>query len=71
MHVLVRAVKRNLARFPEDFMFQLCKAEIEGGRSQIVMSHPSARMGLRRAPYAFTEQGLELNKSLLENRLQI
>jgi hypothetical protein len=52
--VLVQAVKRNLQRFPADFMFQLGKEEFDEWRSQIVMSNPSAKMGLRRAPYAFT-----------------
>jgi len=54
---LVQAVKRNLERFPADFMFQLSKGEFTNWRSQIVMSNPGARMGLRRAPYAFTEHG--------------
>src|SRR5437016_3126267 len=44
---LVQAVQRNMTRFPEDFMFQLNKAELENWRSQIVMSKPSAKMGLR------------------------
>src|SRR5713101_4000891 len=43
-------VRRNRARFPEDFMFQLTKAELEDWRSQIVTSNPKARMGLRRRP---------------------
>ena len=55
--VLVQAVKRNRERFPEDFMFQLSKKELEHWRSQLVMSNPSLRMGLRRQPYAFTEHG--------------
>lgn len=54
---LVQAVKRNLERFPADFMFQLSPQEFRHWRSQIVMSNPGARMGLRRAPYAFTEHG--------------
>src|SRR5207249_7444625 len=52
---LNQAVRRNLDRFPEDFMFQLSEQELENWRSQIVMSNPTARMGLRRPPYAFTE----------------
>ncbi len=50
--VLVQSVKRNLARFPEDFMFQLTEEEYSTLKSQIVISSWG---GLRRAkPYAFT-----------------
>jgi hypothetical protein len=55
--VLVQAVKRNLGRFPADFMFQLSSQEFSQWRSQIVMSNPGAKLGLRRPPYAFTEHG--------------
>lgn len=58
--VLVQAVKRNIDRFPDDFMFQLTHEELENWRSQIVMSNPDAKMGLLRAPYAFTEQGVAM-----------
>ena len=52
--VLVQAVKRNIARFPKDFMFQLTEEEFSNLKSQIVISSWG---GLRRArPYAFTEQ---------------
>jgi len=54
---LVQAVKRNLERFPQDFMFQLSPKAFSHWRSQIVISNPGARMGLRRPPYAFTEHG--------------
>lgn len=47
--VLIQAVKRNIERFPEDFMFQLTKEEFENWRSHFVMSNPKAKMGLRRA----------------------
>ena len=47
---LNQAVKRNLERFPTDFMFQRSAKEFENWRSQIVMSKPGAKMGLRRAP---------------------
>ena len=54
--VLVQAVKRNLDRFPDDFMFQLTHEELANLKSQIVISSWG---GLRRAsPYAFTEQGV-------------
>jgi len=65
--VLVQAVKRNLKRFPDDFMFQLSKEELEQWRSQFVTSNPSAKMGLRRRPYAFTEQGVAMLSSVLHS----
>ena len=53
---LVQAVKRNVARFPEDFMFQLTEEEFSVLKSQIVISSWG---GLRRAsPYAFTKEGV-------------
>ena len=64
---LVQAVKRNLDRFPEDFMLQLTKKELELWRSQIVISKPAARMALRRRPYAFTEQGVAMLSSVLRS----
>jgi hypothetical protein len=52
--VLMQAVKRNIARFPEDFMFQLSVSEFDNLKSQIVTSSWG---GMRRTrPYAFTEQ---------------
>lgn len=62
--VLVQAVKRNLARFPEDFMFQLTAAEWAALRSQSVTSKPG-RGGRRYFPYAFTEQGVAMLSSVL------
>lgn len=64
---LVQAVKRNAARFPPDFMFQLSPAEFAQWRSQIVISNPGAKMGLRRAPYAFTEHGALQLASVLKS----
>jgi hypothetical protein len=61
---LVQAVKRNLARFPEDFMFQLTAPEWAALRSQFVTSKPS-RGGRRYLPYAFTEQGVAMLSSVL------
>ena len=56
--VLVQAVKRNIDRFPKDFMFQLTKEEFQNLKSQFVISSWG---GLRRAtPYAFTEQGVAM-----------
>jgi len=62
--VLVQAVKRNLARFPEDFMFQLSAEEFEALRSQTVISNVG-RGGRRTAPYAFTEQGVAMLSSVV------
>lgn len=64
---LVQAVKRNLARFPADFMFQLTKDELQNWRSHFVTSNPAAKMGLRRPPYAFTEQGVAMLSSVLRS----
>ncbi len=55
--ILNQAVKRNISRFPEDFMFQLNEEEWRNLKSQIVISN-SIRMVLRRKPLAFTEQGV-------------
>ena len=65
--VFNQAVKRNLNRFPEDFMFQLNKQELENWRSQFVTSNPAAKMGLRRRPYAFTEHGVAMLSSVLNS----
>ena len=65
---LLQAVKRHIERFPKDFMFILSKEEMENWRSQIVTSNPSARMGLRRPPYAFTEQGVAMLSSVLRSK---
>ena len=66
---LVQAVKRNIARFPEDFMFQLSEEEFSNLKSQIVISSWG---GLRRArPYAFTEQGVAMLSSVLNSKRAI
>jgi len=63
--VLVQAVKRNVSRFPEDFMFQLSREEFNNLKSHIVTSSWG---GLRRAtPYAFTEQGVAMLSSVLNS----
>ena len=69
--VLNQAVKRNLRRFPDDFMFQLSKEGLQNWRSQIVTSNPAAKMGLRRRPYAFTEQGVAMLSSVLHSQRAI
>jgi hypothetical protein len=63
-------VKRNSERFPEDFMFQLNKEELENWRSQFATSN-SEKMGLRRRPYAFTEQGVAMLSSVLNSKRAI
>ncbi|OJU52168.1 MAG: DNA-binding protein [Bacteroidales bacterium 45-6] len=68
--VLNQAVKRNMERFPEDFMFQLTDEELQDWRSQIVMSN-SIKMGIRRNPYAFTELGVAMLSSVLNSRTSI
>ena len=65
--VLIQAVTRNRDRFPQDFMFQLTKAEFDHWRSQIVISNPSAKMGLRRPPYGFTEHGVVMLSAVLNS----
>lgn len=65
--VLLQSVRRNAERFPEDFMFEMTKEELEKWRSQIVISNPSLKMGLRRTPYVFTEQGVAMLSSVLRS----
>ena len=67
---LNQAVKRNIKRFPEDFMFQLTTQETENWKSQIVITN-SIKMGLRRNPFAFTEQGLAMLSGLLNSDVAI
>lgn len=67
--VLIQAVKRNVSRFPADFMFRLSGREFKSLRSQIVTSN--ARGGRRSAPYAFTEQGVAMLSSILRSRRAI
>jgi hypothetical protein len=61
---LKQAVRRNLDRFPADFMFELSKEEFETLRSQIVTSN---RGGTRYVPFAFTEQGVAMLSSVLSS----
>ena len=67
-------VKRNIARFPEDFMFQLAKDEIDFVKSQIATSrnynmYEGQDGGRRKAPYAFTEQGIYMLATVLRGEL--
>jgi ORF6N domain len=63
---LIQQVKRNLKRFPEDFMFQLAKSEAAALRSQIATSN-EGRGGRRYAPYVFTEQGVAMLSGVLRS----
>jgi hypothetical protein len=62
---LVQAVKRNLDRFPSDFMFRVTSAEMRVLRSQTVMS--SSWGGRRSTPFAFTEHGVAMLSSILRS----
>ncbi len=68
--VLNQAVKRNLKRFPGDFMFQMSEEDLGKWKSQFVISK-SERMGLRKAPFAFTEQGVAMLSSVLNSETAI
>jgi len=63
---LKQAVRRNIKRFPPDFMFELTKEEFANWRSQFVMSNAD-KMGLRHPPMAFTEQGVAMLSSVLKS----
>ena len=65
---LNQAVKRNLKRFPSDFMFQLTNKEFENLKSQSVISSWG---GLRKLPYAFTEHGVTMLASVLRSERAI
>lgn len=62
--VLLQAVRRNIDRFPDDFMFSLTKQEVRNLRSQNVTSSWGGR---RTSPYAFTEQGVAMLSSVLRS----
>ena len=64
--ILNQAVKRNIGRFPADFMFQLSPKEVEALRSQIVISN-EGRGGRRYPPYAFTEHGALMLANVLNS----
>lgn len=63
---LVQAMKRNLQRFPADFMFELTPEEFSNLRSQSVTSNPR-RGGRRTRPYAFTEHGVAMLSAVLRS----
>lgn len=64
--VLLQAVKRNMQRFPKDFMFQVTQIDFDRLRSQFVTSK-KGRGGHRYRPYAFTEQGVAMLSSVLHS----
>ena len=67
--VLNQAVKRNVERFPEDFRFQLTKAECS--RSQIVTLNEGRGSNIKYLPYAFTENGVAMLSSVLRSKTAI
>lgn len=68
--VFNQTVKRNIARFPSDFMFQLTEEELKNWRSQIVTSNRE-KMGIRYKPLVFTEQGVAMLSSVLKSERAI
>src|SRR2546423_2782217 len=68
--VLIQAVKRNLDRFPEDFMYQLTPSEAISLRSQFVILNARGRH-TKYAPYAFTEQGVAMLSAVLNSKRAI
>jgi ORF6N domain. len=69
--VLNQSVKRNIERFPEDFMFQMTEDEFQNWKSQIVTSNFLKAMGLRKRPYVFTELGVAMLSSVLNSKTAI
>lgn len=72
--VLNQAVKRNIARFPEKFRFQLSEEEYDNLKSQFVISSEdgeSIHGGRRKIPYAFTEQGIAMLSAVLRSEVAI
>ena len=67
--VLKQGVKRNIRRFPVDFMFELTQEEFNSLRSQFVTSNK--RGGIRYMPFAFTEQGIAMLSSILKSETAI
>jgi len=68
--VLNQAVKRNMKRFPEDFMFQMTPEEFHYWKSQIVTSN-SDKMSLRKLPFVFTEQGIAMLSGIIGSDVAI
>ena len=68
---LNQAVKRNVERFPERFMFQLTREEWKSLISQIVISKTGKRGGTQKLPYVFTEHGVAMLASVLRSKKAI
>ena len=68
--LLKRQVRRNIDRFPDDFMFELTPEELDNWRCQFGTSK-SDKMGLRYPPLAFTEQGVAMLSSVLNSKRAI
>jgi hypothetical protein len=69
---LNQAIKRNITRFPPDFMFQLTMEEFKILKSQFVTSSSGDGWGgIRKMPYAFTEQGVAMLSSVLKSEIAI
>ncbi|MDE6654174.1 MAG: ORF6N domain-containing protein [Muribaculaceae bacterium] len=69
---LNKAVRRNIKRFPEDFMFQLNQTEFDELRSNLIFQNGTSSWGgTRKLPYAFTEQGLAMLSGLLNSDIAI
>lgn len=64
-------VRRNMERFPEDFMFQLTKEEAEFSRSQIATLKVKQGQNIKYLPYAFTENGIAMLSSVLRSPMAI
>ncbi|HEY0177657.1 MAG TPA: ORF6N domain-containing protein [Pedobacter sp.] len=69
--VFNQAVRRNISRFPDDFMFQLTEEELKTLMSQIVTSKKDGRGGVRKPPLVFTELGVSMLSSVLNSELAI
>ena len=67
---LKEQVRRNIERFPDDFMFELSKSEFTNWRSQFATSNRD-KIGLRHSPMAFTEQGVAMLSSVLRSKTAI
>ena len=68
---LVQQVKRNIGRFPDDFMFQISHEEWDSLKSQIVISKKKGRGGRQTPPYAFTELGVAMLSSVIRSKRAI
>jgi hypothetical protein len=66
--VLKQAVRRNIDRFPDDFMFELTKEEWDSLRSQIVMFKTGKGNFPKYVPFAFTEQGVSMLSAVLNSK---